>query len=194
MIGGVALVEKVDDDHIELLAVAVASADALLDALRIPRQVVVDDQIAELQIDPFGGGFGGDHDGRFVAEILDEGGAHIGGRRTRDLVRAGVAFEPTPDKSLSIRIGVGAVEKHDLARKFGLSPGSEQIFLGSPGFGEDQGLLLKRRMPLLLLGLLGGGETASQGGEQYLALRVLDDGLCERVKLAQHRHLLLEFR
>ena len=36
-------VEEIDDHHIVLLAVAVAAADALLDALRIPRQVIVHD-------------------------------------------------------------------------------------------------------------------------------------------------------
>src|SRR5262249_29431510 len=54
-VGSVAPVKKVDDHNVELLAVPVASADALLDALRIPRKVVVDHQIAELQVDPLGG-------------------------------------------------------------------------------------------------------------------------------------------
>ena len=40
-VGRVAFVQEVDHDHIVLLAVAVATADALLDALRVPRQVVV---------------------------------------------------------------------------------------------------------------------------------------------------------
>ncbi len=71
-----------------------APANALLDALRVPRQVVVDDQVAELQVDPLGGGFGRDHDGRFVAEVFDEGGALVGGRRIRDPVGARMAFQP----------------------------------------------------------------------------------------------------
>ena len=94
LVGGVALVEEVDDDDVELLAVAVAAADALLDALRIPGQVVVDDQIAELKVDALGGGLGGDHDGGFVAEVLDERGAHVGGRRAGDAVGAGVLLQP----------------------------------------------------------------------------------------------------
>ena len=77
--------------------------------------------------------------------------------------------------------------------KFGLLKDLIQIFLGSPGFREDEGFLLKRRYPFAFLGLLGGGESASERGQQNFALRVLDDGLCERVKLAQHRHLLFEF-
>ncbi len=41
LVGGVLAVEEVDDHHVVLLAVAMAAADALLDALRIPGQVVV---------------------------------------------------------------------------------------------------------------------------------------------------------
>jgi hypothetical protein len=63
-VGGVALVEEVDHHHVVLLAVAMTAADALLDALRVPGQVVVEDQRAELEVDAFGGGFGGQQDGR----------------------------------------------------------------------------------------------------------------------------------
>ena len=93
-IGGVCFVEEVDDDHIVLLAVAVASADALLDALRIPRHIVVHDQIAELEIDALSRGFGGNHDAGFVAEVLDQGGAFVGGGRAGDAVGAGVLLHP----------------------------------------------------------------------------------------------------
>ena len=41
-VGLVAFVEEVDDDDIVLLAVTMAAADALLDPLRVPRQIVVD--------------------------------------------------------------------------------------------------------------------------------------------------------
>ena len=43
-VGVVAFVEKVDDHHVVLLAVAVAAANALLHALGVPGQVVVDDE------------------------------------------------------------------------------------------------------------------------------------------------------
>ena len=57
---GVFAVQKVDDDHVELLAVAVAAADALLDLLRVPWQIVVDDHVAELEVEALGAGTGGD--------------------------------------------------------------------------------------------------------------------------------------
>src|SRR5262249_30284694 len=53
-VGGVRLVEEIDDDNIELLAIAVAAADALFDALGFPGKVVIHDEIAELEIDPLG--------------------------------------------------------------------------------------------------------------------------------------------
>ena len=62
-----------------LLTVPVAAPDALLDALRVPREVVVDDQRAELKIDPLCGSLGGDHNYRLVVEILDQRSPHVGG-------------------------------------------------------------------------------------------------------------------
>ena len=44
LVGGVAVVHKVDHHHVVLLPVAVAAANALFDALGVPWQVVVDDQ------------------------------------------------------------------------------------------------------------------------------------------------------
>ena len=64
----------------------------------IPGQVVVDHQIAELQVDALGGGLGGDHDGGVVAEVLDQGGAHVGAGRAGDAVGAGVLLEPAPGR------------------------------------------------------------------------------------------------
>ena len=69
-IGGVSLVQEVDDHYIETLSVAVASADALLNTLRIPWHIVINHQRAELQVDAFCGGFGGDEDLGFVAKIF----------------------------------------------------------------------------------------------------------------------------
>ena len=81
-VGLIAFVQEVDDHHVVPLPVAVAAADALLDALRVPGQVVVDDQRAELQVDAFRRRLGGEQDRRLIAEVLDERGAHIHGART----------------------------------------------------------------------------------------------------------------
>jgi hypothetical protein len=76
----------------------VAAANALFDTLRVPRQVVVDDERAELQVDALGGGLGGDHDVGALpsscAEVVDERGAAIHLRRAGDPVRALVGLQP----------------------------------------------------------------------------------------------------
>jgi hypothetical protein len=46
--------------------------NSLLDALRIPRKIVVHDKIAELQIDTFRSGLRGDQDRCFIAEMIDQ--------------------------------------------------------------------------------------------------------------------------
>jgi hypothetical protein len=56
----VILCNEVDDGHPITLAVAVAAADALLDALRVPRQIVVHDGVAELQVQALGARLGRD--------------------------------------------------------------------------------------------------------------------------------------
>jgi hypothetical protein len=71
-----------------------AATNPLLNALRIPRQVIIYDQRAKLKVDSLGGGFRGDHDYRLIPEIVDQGGAHVGGLRTRDLVGPFVFLNP----------------------------------------------------------------------------------------------------
>ena len=55
--------QEADDSDAALLAIPVDAADALLDALGVPRQVVVDDRVAELEVQPLSAGFGRDEDG-----------------------------------------------------------------------------------------------------------------------------------
>lgn len=62
LISRIALVQEVDDHYIEPLAVAVATANALLHTLGVPGQVVVDDERTELQVHALGRSFGGDKD------------------------------------------------------------------------------------------------------------------------------------
>ena len=57
---------QVEDGHILVLAEAVQAADALLDAHGVPRQVVVDQLVAELEIAALGAAFGADHDTDFA--------------------------------------------------------------------------------------------------------------------------------
>jgi hypothetical protein len=80
LVCGVAPVEKVHHDHIELLSIAMAPANALLNALWIPRQVVVHDQIAKLEVDSLRSRLGGNHDAGFISEVVNESRTLIRGR------------------------------------------------------------------------------------------------------------------
>ena len=64
--------DEVEDQAVELLSVAVDAAHPLFEAVRIPRDVVVEEDVAALQVDPFAGRFGGgqDLDGAFAKLLL----------------------------------------------------------------------------------------------------------------------------
>ena len=82
-VGFVAFVQKVDDDDIVLLSVAVAATDALFDSLRIPRKVVVHDDGAELEVDAFGRRLRRQQDRSPLTELLDDGRLHVRGQADR---------------------------------------------------------------------------------------------------------------
>ena len=76
----VAKVQHVDHGHVDLLAVAMAAADALLHPLRVPWQIEIHQQGTELEIDTLGAGFRRNQDCLVIAaEGVDHSGLHIGG-------------------------------------------------------------------------------------------------------------------
>ena len=174
-IGGVLAVEKIDDHDVVFLAVAVAAADALLDALGIPREVVVYDEGAELEIDTLRARLGGDHDGALFAEVIHEGGTHVGGFGAGDAVGADVTIHPAGVNGLGAVVGVGAVEKNDAGTPRTIGEHAEQIALRAARFGEDNGLLRGGRRHAG-----HAGETDRQGLEQGFALGIGCDGRGER--------------
>ena len=74
-----AATRQIDDAHGMLLPQSMHATDALLDPLGIPGQVIVHDERAELEVEPFGAGLGGDQQRPALPEVLDERGAHVGG-------------------------------------------------------------------------------------------------------------------
>src|SRR5205085_2735608 len=64
--------EKVDDGDVVLLAIAVTAADSLRDALRVPRQVVVHDRVAELQVEALSACLGRDEHPRPSLELMHQ--------------------------------------------------------------------------------------------------------------------------
>ena len=138
--------EKVDDGDVARPPVAVAAADALLDALRVPRQVVVDDGVAELQVQPFRPRFRRDQDRGALAELVDERQAH-GHRRARRPRAAAVGVAPRLEGCPGARRVVVAPEQRDvLVAQFGLfEQEPAQVVLGRQGLGEDHHLAPVRR-------------------------------------------------
>ena len=62
--------DEVEDVDVARLADPVDATHALLEPVGVPRDVVVDHQVAELEVDALAGGLGGDHDLRSLAEVL----------------------------------------------------------------------------------------------------------------------------
>ena len=92
------------------------AADPLLDALGVPRQVVIDHQRAKLEVDPFGSGFRGDHDRALVAEVIHQGGAFIGSWGAGHPGCARVAGEPASVDFARLQVVVGTVEQDEPTR------------------------------------------------------------------------------
>ncbi len=151
----VAPIDEVDHHHVMLLAVPMTAADPLLDPLRVPRQVVIHDQRAELQVHPFGRRFGRDHDRRPLRELFDQRRAHVGAGRAADAILAAMTREPLVVRPLRVRIGIRAVEQHDPAAVPVLGQQPQQVRLGAPRLGEDQRLGLRTK-------LLGFGEAGAE--------------------------------
>src|SRR5207244_13224632 len=78
-------------------------------------KVVIDDQRAELKIDPLCGSLSGDHDYRFITEILNQRSPHVGRLGTRDVVSAFMLLQPVLIDFLRLRIVVRTVEQYDFA-------------------------------------------------------------------------------
>ena len=151
-----------------LLAVAVAAPDALLDTLRIPRQVIVDHKRAELKVDAFGASFGCNHDLATLLEVLDQCCTGVGGLGAGDAVSAFVAFEPILVDRLRTLIAIGAVEEHDAVAVWRVSQQAQQILLCALGFGEDNGFL-GCTQPIQF------GKGTIQCGQQRLTLGIVTD-------------------
>ena len=138
--------EEVDDGDVALLSVAMATADPLLDPLRVPRQVVVDDGVAELQVQPLRPRLRRDHDDGAPTELVHQREAH-GNRRARRPGAGAVSVAPRLQSGASPGRIVVAPEQGDVLvaqfRLFEQEPA--QVILGRQGLGEDHHLAPVRR-------------------------------------------------
>ena len=85
-VDGSARVQIRDEHLVARLRQPVDAADALLDAHRVPRQVVVEHAVAELEVLSLGAGVGRDHDRRLAGPERGDGGCAFG-RRHRAVER-----------------------------------------------------------------------------------------------------------
>src|SRR5260221_14587256 len=111
------------------LPVTVTTTYALLDALRIPRQIVVHYERAELEFDTFRARFCGDHDAAFFTEIIHQRGAQVRRLRTRHPIRAGMLLQPYRVNRFRPFISVRAIEQNDTLLEWTVGEDAEQIIL-----------------------------------------------------------------
>ena len=168
-VGIVIAVEEIDHHHIVLLAIAMATADALFDALRVPGQVVVDDQRTELQIDTFGAGLGGDHDAAGLTEVVDQGSSGIGAARAADAPGTLVPRQPVGIDTPRLRVAIAAVKQHHALAKLIAGQQREQVVLGATRFGKDNRLLGRAQFAQ-------AGKGDLQSLQERQALGVLGNG------------------
>ena len=167
-IGRICLIEEVDDHNIELLAVAMAASNTLLNALRVPGHIVVDNQGAELEINTLSSCFRCNHNGCFVPEIVNDGCTAIGGEGSSHLRRAFVFLEPFVVDGRGLFVGVGAVEADQLTFVATFLQELVQEFLCAAGFGKDESLFGGSQLLQLV-------ESFFQGDEQVFSFAILFD-------------------
>ena len=106
-------IDEVDHHNIEFLSVSMASSDALLDALRVPAQVEIDDQRTELQVETFGWRLGGYHNLCLILEVVNNSGSAVGSLDATHLV--GMLSAPPFIYIIGLRLGCLSIEKNHLA-------------------------------------------------------------------------------
>ena len=151
-----------------LLPVTVAAADALLDALGVPGQVVVDDQRTELEVDALGGGLGGKQDVGVVLKVLDQSSTQVHALVAGGRVLALVALEPVAVNGGGTAIRVAAVDGQDAGGVVVLEE-TVEVVLRAARFGKDDRLTLRAQFLEL-------GEPLLEGSQQGAALGVVRDG------------------
>ena len=122
--------DEIEDEAILLLAVAVDAAHALLQAHGIPRDVVIDHQPAELQVDAFAGGLGGDE--------------HLGGLPEFPLGEDAAAGRvAVADLHSAVNLGEGQPPLAQLAERAAFPSVASEVIERVLVFGEDEQLHLR---------------------------------------------------
>ncbi|HYV45120.1 MAG TPA: hypothetical protein VFA20_09685 [Myxococcaceae bacterium] len=138
----VLLGDEVDHHHLVPLPVPVAAADALFDALRVPRQVVVHDGVAELQVEALGAGLGRDEHPGALLELVHQGQAHGDVRLRGWPLSLGDLVAPLLQRLLGAPRVVRPPKERDLllADEAALDQPVAEVGLGDERLGEDEQL------------------------------------------------------
>ncbi len=135
---------EIEDDAVVLLAVPVDTPDPLFEPDGVPRDVVVDHLGAELEVDPFAGGLGGDEHLGGLAEIplgVDAAPGRVAVADLHPAVDLGDGEAPFPE--LAVRAAVLAVADEEVERVLML--GEEQKLLRRVG---EEALVFKDALEL----------------------------------------------
>src|SRR5260370_9943182 len=182
--------DKIDHGDVSLLAVPMAAPDPLFDAMRVPRQAVVDDGFAKLQVQSFCAGLGAYEDLRTRAELMHQCKPH-GNLATRPGARrkAGAfLLLPSRERLLRTRVIVHATEHGDVfvAEANGEEQGA-QVLLCSDRLGKHDGLAAAATVPpqiennldrFLKSARLGIVWKRSRASDETLNARQLGGGVC----------------
>src|SRR5699024_7226006 len=159
----VALIGEVDHHDVVLLAKTVDTADTLFHALRIPRQVIVDQHGAELKVDTLSGSFRSDHDRPMVPEVIHQGFTTIGSWDAGDDVAVLVFRQPVLVDGHGGRRIVLPVEQDKSLAAPRIVQGLSEVLLGLRRVSENNRFL--------------GGTNFSQFGETSIQRIAQVDGL-----------------
>jgi hypothetical protein len=142
--------DKIDYGDITLLAVPMTAADALFDALWIPRQIIVDNGLAKLQIQSFCASFGAYKYLRTRAELVYEGKPHgdLAARPDPRRKAGALLLLPSGERFLRTYVIVHAAEQGDVfvAEASGEKQAS-QVLLGSDRLCKHDGLAAAATVP-----------------------------------------------
>ena len=160
------------------LAIPVTPSYPLLDSLRIPGQIIIDNQGTKLEVYAFRPCFCCDHDFRLISEAIHQCGPHIRRLWARRSVGPLIFLQPFPVDFLWFPIVVGTIKEHYLALVFRIVEDSFQVFLRSRRFGKDHCLFAGAFLLCL-------GESPLEGCQEHLSLWILLYRPGQGVKIAQ---------
>ena len=171
-VGFVFLVQEVDNHHIELLAVTMAATNALFYPLGVPGQVVVNDQAAKLQVNPFGSGLGSDQDFCVFFKVVDQCCSPIYRRAAGDLIGIRITLQPALVYAIGGRIAVCAAERRYFALETVTFQVLFQVILGSATFGKDNRFALGTHFCHM-------GKPLIQGGQQGFGFGIVGNAVSQ---------------